>query len=66
MRNMDLGMLILAGVCGIGAIQLLMWIVLMIRQPEADDFRLDFGEAAPTQPSGGESAARSHTAGVVE
>ena len=66
MGTIDLGMLILAGVCGIGLIQFIMWLILMIRHPGADDFRLDLGKAAPSQPSGDESASRNSSARVVD
>lgn len=36
MEHMDLGTLIVAGLCGIGLIQLIMWIVVMIRHPGCD------------------------------
>jgi hypothetical protein len=38
---MDLGTLIVAGICGIGLIQLVIWIILVIRHPGFDDFPLD-------------------------
>lgn len=41
MEHMDLGTLIVAGLCGIGLIQLIMWIIVMIRYPGLDDLRLD-------------------------
>jgi hypothetical protein len=41
MNNMDLGALIVAGLCGVGLMQLIMWIVVMIRHPGFDDLRLD-------------------------
>jgi hypothetical protein len=66
MGNIDLGMLILAGVCGIGLIQLIMWLILMIRHPGVDDFRLDLVEASSSQPSGGNSAHGSNSARVKE
>jgi hypothetical protein len=53
MENMDLGVLIVAGLCGIGLIQLIMWIVVMIRYPGFDELRLDLSE--PHSTSGGES-----------
>ena len=45
MENMDLGALIVAGLCGIGLIQFVMWIVVMIRHPGLDDWRLDLRES---------------------
>lgn len=59
MESMDLGTLIVAGICGIGLIQLTMWIVLMIRHPGIDDMRLDLVEAPPTQTSGDPGAGMS-------
>ena len=44
MENMDLGVLIVAGLCGIGLIQLIMWIVVMIQHPGFDELRLDLSE----------------------
>lgn len=41
MENMDLGTLIVAGLCGIGLIQFTMWIVVIIRHPGLDDVRLE-------------------------
>ena len=49
---MDLGTLIVAGLCGIGLIQLTMWIVLMIRHPGIDDLRLEPVKAASPPSSG--------------
>jgi hypothetical protein len=49
MEHMDLGALIVAGLCGIGLIQLVMWIVLMIQHPGCDDLRLDLVKAASRQ-----------------
>lgn len=51
---MDLGTLIVAGLCGIGMIQLTMWIVLMIRHPGIDDLRLELVKTA--SPPSSESA----------
>lgn len=56
MENMDLGTLIAAGLCAIGLIQLIMWIVVMIRHPGFDELRLDLREAAHTRSPEGESA----------
>jgi hypothetical protein len=56
MGNMDLGMLIVAGLCGIGLIQLIMWIVVIIRHPGCDDLRLDQSRDTPTQPNRSERA----------
>ena len=46
---MDLGTLIVAGICGIGLIELIMWVVLMIRHPGLDDLRLDLVKVASSQ-----------------
>ena len=56
MENIDLGTLIIAGICGIGLIQLIMWIVVMIRHPGFDDLQFDMSDAATTQPNSGDSA----------
>ena len=53
MESIDLGTLIVAGLCGIGLIQLIMWIVVMIRYPGLDDLRLDLVKATPNKPSRG-------------
>lgn len=59
MENIDLGTLIIAGICGIGLIQLIMWSVVMIRHPGFGDVRLDMREAATTQPNRDDSATTS-------
>jgi len=51
MEYMDLGTLIVTGLCGIGLIQFIMWIVLMIRHPGLDDLRLDLVKVASRQSS---------------
>jgi hypothetical protein len=51
MENLDPGTLITAGICGSVLIQLVMWIVVMIRHPGFDDLRLDLVKATPTQTS---------------
>jgi hypothetical protein len=56
MEHLDLGTLIVRGPCDIGLIQLIMWIVVMIRHPGLDDLRLDLSEATPTQLSKGDGA----------
>lgn len=56
MEHLDLGTLIVMGLCGIGLIQLVMWIVVMIRHPGLDDLRPDLSEATPTQLSKGGGA----------
>ena len=59
METMDLGTLIIAGICGIGLIQLVMWLAMMIRHPGFGDLQLDMREAATTQPNRGDSATTS-------
>jgi hypothetical protein len=68
MENMDLGTLIVAGICGIGLIQLVMWIVVMIRHPGFDDLRLDLVKAAPSPSSevGGTSGISETQSGRLE
>lgn len=56
MENLDLGALIIAGICGIVLIQLVMWLVVMIRHSGIGDLRLDLSEATTTQPNRGETA----------
>lgn len=48
MGNMDLGTLIVAGICGIGLIEFLAWIVVMIQHQGIDDLWLNLREAAHT------------------
>ncbi|MDC8448328.1 MAG: hypothetical protein LV473_08210 [Nitrospira sp.] len=57
MENIDCGTLIVAVLCGIGLIQLIAWIVVMVRHPGLDNLRLDPSEAAHTRSRKGESAA---------
>lgn len=57
MENMDLGTLIMAGLYGIGLIQLIMWIIVMIRHPGFDELRLDLRETAHARLPEDESAA---------
>lgn len=68
MENMDLGTLIVAGICGIGLIQLVMWIVVMIRHPGFNDLRLDLVKAAPSPSSeiGGTSGISETQSGRLE
>ena len=62
MGNMDLGTLIVTGLCGIGLIQFIMWIVLMIRHPGLDDLRLDLVKGSSARQSGDDSSHGSHLA----
>ncbi|QPD02875.1 MAG: hypothetical protein Nkreftii_000649 [Candidatus Nitrospira kreftii] len=55
MENFDLVTLIIAEICGIGLIQLVMWLVVMIRHPGIGNLRLNLSEAATTQPNRGET-----------
>lgn len=55
MENIGLGTLIVSGLCGIGLIQFIMWIVVMIRHPDLDDLRLDLSASTPTHPNRGDS-----------
>lgn len=59
MENMDLGALIVAGLCGVGLIQLLMWIAVMFRHPGLSYLRLD--RVRPTPPSSSGSGETSGT-----
>ena len=49
MGNMGLGTLIVAGLCGIGLIQLVMWIDVMVRHPGCEDLRLDLVKTTSPQ-----------------
>lgn len=53
MENMDLGSLIVGAICGIGMIQLIMWIVVVIKHHGYDYLQLDLVQAAtqPRQPT---------------
>jgi hypothetical protein len=56
MEYTDLGTLIVAGLCAIGLIQLIMWIVVMIRHPGLDGLRLDLVKASSARPAGDDSS----------
>jgi len=60
MEHMDLGALIISGICGIGLIQLVMWLIVIIRHPGFGDLRFDMSDAATTQPNRGDSATTAH------
>lgn len=62
MENVDLGTLIVAGLCGFGLIQLIMWIVVMIRDPGLDDLRLDLVKGSSSRQRGDDSSHGSHPA----
>lgn len=62
MESLDLGTLIVAGICGIGAIQLIMWIVVVIRHHGYDDLRLDLTKAESSPSNGTPGLRRSHSA----
>jgi hypothetical protein len=50
MGNIDLGTLIVGAICSIGIIQLIAWIVMVIKHPGFDYFQPDLVQVA-TQPS---------------
>lgn len=56
MEHMDLGTLIVAGLCSLGLIQLIMWIVVMIRHPGFDDLQFDLSKDARARSRKGESS----------
>lgn len=62
MEHMDLGTWIVAGLCGIGLIQLIMWIVVMIRHPGLDGLRLDLVKGSSARQRGDDSSHGSHPA----
>jgi len=51
METIDLATLIVGAVIGVGVIELVMWLVVIIRHPGFDDLRPDLVPAASTQPS---------------
>jgi hypothetical protein len=51
MDHMDLGALTVAGICGTGLIQFLMWLVVIIRHPGLEELRLDLAKVAPSPSS---------------
>jgi hypothetical protein len=63
MENIDLGTLIVGGICSIGMIQLIMWIVVVIKHHGYDYLQPDLVQAA-TQPSAADSSQRSHSSAV--
>ncbi|NGZ10068.1 MAG: hypothetical protein CV088_11885 [Nitrospira sp. LK70] len=66
MEHLDLGTMIVAGLCGIGLIELLMWIIVMIRHPGCDDLRLVLVKASSARPGGDDSSHGSHPAAVQQ
>jgi hypothetical protein len=46
MRNIDLGTLIVGAICSIGMIQLITWIVVVIKHPGLDYLQPDLLQAA--------------------
>ena len=65
MESTELATLIVVTVGGIGMIELITWLVVIIRHPGFDDLRLGLGQAASTQPSvaGGSHRTQSSDAG---
>ena len=51
MESTELATLIVVAVGGIGMIELIMWLVVVIRHPGFDDLRPGLVQAASTQPS---------------
>lgn len=51
MEGIDLGTLIVGAVIGVGVIELIIWILVVIRHPGYDYLRADLVQAASTQPS---------------
>jgi len=51
MESIDLGTLIVGTVIGVGVIELIIWILVVIRHPGYDYLRPDLVQAASTQPS---------------
>jgi hypothetical protein len=51
MGNIDLGTLIVGAICSIGMIQLITWIVVVIKYPGCDYLRPDVVQGASSQSS---------------
>jgi hypothetical protein len=60
MESIDLGTLIVGAICGIGIIELIMWILVVIKHPGYDYLLPDLVQTASTQPSGADSSQRNH------
>jgi len=60
-EDIDLATLIVGAVIGVGVIELIVWILVVIRHPGYDYLRPDLAQAASTQPSvaGSSQGARS-------
>lgn len=48
MESISLATLIVGAICGIGMIELIMWIVVVIKHPGCDSFRLEAGSGCPS------------------
>ena len=46
MENIDLGTMIVGAICSIGMIQIITWIVVLIKHPGYDYIRPELGHAA--------------------
>jgi hypothetical protein len=64
MDSVNLGMLLVGGIGAIGLIELIMWIVVVVRNPGLDYLRPGLVQAASTQPSAAGSSQGSHSADV--
>ena len=64
MESIDLGTLIVGAVIGVGVIELIIWILVVIRDPGYDYLRPDLIQASATQASVADSSQRSHPSAV--
>lgn len=61
MADINLATLIIGAICGIGLLEILLWVVAMIKHRGDDRFRFDFLQASPTQARIAEDSERSHS-----
>lgn len=61
MANIDLATLIIGAICGIGILEIILWVVAVIKHRGDERFRFDFLQASPTQARIAEGSERSHS-----
>ncbi len=64
MESIDLATLIVGSVIGIGVIELIIWILVVIRHPGYDYLRPDLVQTASTQPGVAGSSQGTRSSGV--
>jgi hypothetical protein len=60
MENIDLATLIVAGLCGIGIIEVILWVIAMIKHRGDDVLELNLLQTASIRASIAEGSERSH------